>query len=100
MIERGQNVLYGQNTTDISEHLLRGTRGFSLVNIVKQESVDFAGGYGYLLEAEMDGMTVMQCVYVPADGQYIRSLATGARGAFSNGLPAVEEIAGSVIVND
>ncbi len=51
IIARGQNIIYDQDAADISEDLLRGTRGLSLARIVQQEFVEFAGGNGYLIEA-------------------------------------------------
>ncbi|MGD1951016.1 MAG: hypothetical protein ACFB14_15395 [Leptolyngbyaceae cyanobacterium] len=100
IIARGQNIIYGQDAADISDDLLRGTRGFSLAEIVRQEAVEFSGGSGYLIEAELDGLTVLQYAYVPANGRYIRLLATGERSALMDVLPAVEEIAASVSLRD
>ncbi|MEM1256336.1 MAG: hypothetical protein AAGI69_28190 [Cyanobacteria bacterium P01_H01_bin.21] len=100
IIARGQNIIYGQDAADISDDLLRGTRGFSLAEIVRQEAVEFSGGSGYLIEAELDGLAVLQYTYVPANGRYIRLLATGERSALMAVLPAVEEIAASVSLKD
>ncbi|MEO0434498.1 MAG: hypothetical protein AAF151_22675 [Cyanobacteria bacterium J06656_5] len=100
IIARGQNVVDGQDMANLSERLLRGTRGFSLVEIVRQATVDFAGGSGYMIEATLDGLTVVQYAYVPANGRYIRLLATGESGVFVDVLPAVEEIVESVKVVD
>ena len=100
IIARGQNIIYGQDAADISDDLLRGTQGFSLAEIIRQETVEFSGGSGYLIEAELDGLTVLQYAYVPANGRYIRLLATGERSALMDVLPAVEEIAASVRLND
>lgn len=43
IITRGQNVVY-EDAANISEDLLRGTRGLSLAEILREESVEFAGG--------------------------------------------------------
>ena len=100
IIARGQNVIYGQDAADISDDLLQGTRGLSLAEIIRQEAVEFSGGSGYLIEAELDELTVLQYTYVPADGRYIRLLATGERNALMDVLPAVEEIAASVTLKE
>ena len=100
IIARGQNVIYGQDAADISDELLRGTQGFSLAEIVRQEAVEFSGGSGYLIEADLDGLTVLQYVHVPENGRYIRLLATGQHTALMDVLPAVEEIVTSVRLRD
>ncbi|NEQ53309.1 MAG: hypothetical protein F6K11_24770 [Leptolyngbya sp. SIO3F4] len=100
IITRGQNVIYSQNAAEISEGLLRGTRGFSLAEIVREEPVDFAGGSGYFIEAKMDEITVMQYAHVPENGRYIRLLATGERSRLAGLFFIIEEIASSVIVED
>lgn len=100
IIARGQNRIYTRDAADISEDLLRGTRGFSLANIVQETAVEFAGGSGYLIEAQIEELTVFQYVHVPENGRYIRLLATGEHDLLANVLPAVEDIAASVTVRD
>ena len=48
IITRGQNVIYTKDAADISEDLVRGTRGFSLADIVREDSIEFVGGDGLL----------------------------------------------------
>ncbi len=100
IIARGQSSVGGRDAEDISAELLYGTRGFSSAEILNQEPVDFAGGQGYLIEAELDGLAIKQYVVVPADGLHLRLLATGERTAFTDVLPAVDAIANSIRIND
>lgn len=100
IITRGQNVIYGRDAAEISEDLLRGTRGFSLAEIVLEDSAEFAGGNGYLLQARMDDVTVVQYAYVPENGRYIRLLATAEHSAFDDVRSTIEEIAASVSLED
>lgn len=101
IIARGQSVVSEYNNIyRLSEQLLRSTQGFSLANIVQTNAVDFGGGRGYRLEATMDELTVVQYVFVPDNGRYVRLLATGEHQAFAKVLPAVENIANSVLTPD
>ena len=100
IITRGQNVIYNQDAADISEGLLRGTQGFSLAEIIQEDSLEFAGGRGHFIEARMDELTVVQYAHVPANGRYVRLLATGEQTAVADLLPVIEEIANRVIVED
>lgn len=100
VIARGQSVVYDRDAEDISAELLYGTRGFASAEIVNQESVEFSGGLGYLIEAEANGLTVVQYTHVPADGRHIRLLATGESSAFADVLSVVKTIADSVTVEN
>ncbi len=100
IIARGQSSVGGRDAEDISAELLYGTRGFSSAEILKQEPVDFAGGQGYLIEAEVDGIAIKQYVLVPAYGPHLRLLATGERNAFTDVLPAVDAIANSIRISN
>ncbi|MEM9486549.1 MAG: hypothetical protein AAGA83_22970 [Cyanobacteria bacterium P01_F01_bin.116] len=99
IITRGQNVVY-DDAAGISEDLLRGTRGLSLAEIIREESVEFAGGRGYLLEARVDAITIVQYTYVPDDGRYIRLLATGEDYEFRDLFSVVDDIAVSVTIEE
>lgn len=100
IITRGQNVIYNKDAADISEDLLRGTRGFSLADIVREDSIEFVGGDGYFIEAHIDELAVVQYAYVPENGRYIRLLATGERGVVEDLRSVIGEIADSVMVED
>lgn len=100
IIARGQNVVDDNRLPYLSEQLLRSTRGLSLATINQGDWVEFAGGRGYRLEATIDELTVVQYIHVPDNGRYIRLLATGERGAFTEVMSAAEEIADSVVVID
>lgn len=96
IIAKGQSAVYETNLAELSETLLRGTQGFALADITYESPTSFANGNGYLLEADQNGISIIQYTHVGTDQRHLRLVATGATTELNRMREAVMSVATSV----
>lgn len=99
-IAQGQSPVYETDLAQVSETLLRDTQGFSLADITAQATVAFVDENGYVIEAEQDGISIIQYVHIGSDLRHLRLVATGETSALAQVREAITSIANSVTYSD
>ena len=90
-------------TSDLAvfaERLLRETRGFSAARITEQSQLDFAGGDGYFIKANVPEGSISQYLRSTANTSYVRLIVSGESQEVQRVMPAIQVIIDSVQVKD
>lgn len=84
----------------LAEELFDRVKGMRDMQVTVKQATPFAGGAGYLLQAESVELTLVQYVRITADGPCIELLARGDGQALSDLMPVLEAVALSVKPRD
>ena len=87
-----------QDTPQEAERIFRRMAGFAEAQLTEQKPVTFAGGQGYFIAGDANGLTMLQFVRVLPNGTYVRLVARGETSAIAEVRAAVTATADSVDV--
>ena len=87
-----------QDAPQEAERIFRRMAGFAEAQLTEQRPVTFAGGQGYFIAGDANGLTMLQFVRVLPNGTYVRAVARGETSAIAEVRAAVTATADSVDV--
>lgn len=87
----------GAKAEQLSEAMLKQTRGFADAQVTTREAKRFAGEDGYLLAGTATGGKRFEhYLAVGPDGRFVRLIATAEAGQYDGLKPAIDKIASSI----
>lgn len=87
----------GAKAEQVSEAMLKQTRGFADATVTTREARPFAGADGYLLAGtDAGGKRFAHYLSIGPDGRFVRLIATADAGQYDGLEPAIDKIASSI----
>jgi hypothetical protein len=98
MISGASTSAAPQDAPQEAERIFRRMAGFAEAQLTEQKTVTFAGGQGYFIAGDANGLTMLQFLRVLSNGTYVRLVARGETSAMTELRAAVTATAESVDV--